>query len=265
MDWWSDLYWHMIDLWSVFWLFYPVLGLVNRKVNGQESCHPEIHPPEFYLMWTMICISRMFSMSLWGRHFILGAVLLRWTLPLLSFYMLYMSHSNLDKHKAWLSIYHPAMISWTRYLTQNGLAVFAWWTLLNSLVDLGIVIKYNGGVPDPLVSTVVLSLVSLCAIIWLILQSFLLTKYLRHTFGVYAIIILGLGAMFTRSYRLHDLGVNTVYCGFLMLLMTILSIIHLISACLGTDKTSSQVVEPHMTFVKTVCQPESNPKNKLYK
>lgn len=46
-----------------------------------------------------------------------------------------------------------------------------------------------------------------------ILQSFLLTKYLRHTFSVYAILIVGLGAMFTRSYRIHDLAANTVYCG----------------------------------------------------
>lgn len=46
-----------------------------------------------------------------------------------------------------------------------------------------------------------------------ILQSFLLTKYLRYTFCVYSILILGLGAMFTRSYRVHELAANTVYCG----------------------------------------------------
>lgn len=46
-----------------------------------------------------------------------------------------------------------------------------------------------------------------------ILQSFLFNKYLSHTFSVYAVLILGLGAMFTRSYRFHDLAANTVYCG----------------------------------------------------
>lgn len=46
-----------------------------------------------------------------------------------------------------------------------------------------------------------------------ILQIFLLNKYLRHTFSVYPILILGLGAMFTRSYNVQHLAANTVYCG----------------------------------------------------
>lgn len=49
---------------------------------------------------------------------ILGAVILRWILPVLSFYMLYMSYSNLNKHKAWLAINNPSVISWTRYLVR---------------------------------------------------------------------------------------------------------------------------------------------------
>ncbi|XP_054479273.1 uncharacterized protein LOC129111009 [Anoplopoma fimbria] len=240
MDWWSNGYWILIDLWSKAWLLYAVVNLYKRNVLG-----PEIHPPVFYLMWTMINIARMCSMSLWDRHDILGAVVLGWILTVLSFYMLYVSYSNLDKHKAWLTINNPGVISWTRYLTQNGLAVFAWWSLLNALVGLGIVLKYKASVPDPLMSTIVLTIVSSCTVIWFILQSCLLAKYLRYTFSVYAILVLGLGAMFTRSYRFHDLGANTVYCGFLMLLMTIMSLIHLISACFHTDKSST---EPYVRF-----------------
>ncbi|KAF1373095.1 hypothetical protein PFLUV_G00256760 [Perca fluviatilis] len=244
MDWWSESFWIMVDLWSKAWLLYAVVSLFKRNVLG-----PEIHPPVFYLMWTMINIARMFSMTLWDRHNILGAVLVWWNLPVISFYMLYMSYSNLNKHKAWLAINNPHVISWTRYLTQNGLAVFAWWSLLNAVVGLGIVLKYKHDVPDPLISTIVLTIVSVCTIIWFILQSFLLTKYMRYTFSVYAILILGLGAMFTRSYRVHDLAANTAYCGFLMLLMTIMSLIHLISSCLHTKKSSKpDPTEPYMPF-----------------
>ncbi|XP_049913253.1 uncharacterized protein LOC126398094 [Epinephelus moara] len=249
LDWWSDCYWIIVDLWSMAWLLYAVVGLFKRNVLGPESCCPEIHPPVFYFMWTMINIARMCSMALWDRHCIHGAVILEWILLVLSFYMLYMSYSNLDKHKVWLAINNPSVISWTHYLTQNGLAVFAWWSLLNAVVGLGIVLKYKIDVPDPLISTVVLTIISLCAINWFILQIFLLAKYTRYTFSVYAMLILGLGAMFTRSYRVHDLATNTVYCGFLMLLMTVMNLIHLISACLHTDKSSKPVaMEPSVTF-----------------
>ncbi|XP_034428337.1 uncharacterized protein LOC117753919 [Hippoglossus hippoglossus] len=238
MDWWSDIYWIMIDFWSIAWLMYAVVGLFRRNVLGPRSCNHDIHPPEFYLLWTIINIVRICSMSLWDSHDFLGVVFLRWILPVLSFCMLFKSYSILDTHKSWLAINNPSVILWTRYLTQNGLAVFAWWSLLDAVVGLGIVFKYKDNVPDPLVSTAVLTIISLCTITWFILETFLLTKYLRHTFSVYPLLILSLGAMFTRSYRIHDLSANTIYCGSLMLLMTIMSLIHLISSCLCTDKSS---------------------------
>ncbi|XP_051267327.1 uncharacterized protein LOC127369723 [Dicentrarchus labrax] len=268
MDWWSGSYCIMIDFWSKAWLLHAVVNLFKRNVLGPVSCNPEIHPPVFYLMWTMINIARMCSMSLWDRHDILAAVALSWILPVLSFYMLYMSYSNLNKHKAWLAINNSSVISWTRYLTQNGLAVFAWWALLNAVVGLGIVFKYKVGVPDPLISTIVLTIVFLCTVTWFILQRFLLNKYLRYTFSVYPILILGLGAMFTRSYCVNDLAANTVYCGFLMLLMTTMSLVHLISECLHTDESSKPLAtEPYLSFegCETVCRPEGTIKHKPQK
>lgn len=49
---------------------------------------------------------------------ILGAVILRWILPVFSFYMLYMSYCHLNKHKRWLAINNPNVISLTRYLVR---------------------------------------------------------------------------------------------------------------------------------------------------
>ncbi|TNN73401.1 hypothetical protein EYF80_016355 [Liparis tanakae] len=203
MDWWSNSYWDIVDLWSKAWLLYAVVNL--------------------------------------SKSDIVGAVILEWILPVLSFSMLYTSYCNLNQHAAWLSANSPRVVLWTRYLTQNGLAVFGWWSLLNAVVGLGIVLKYKASVPDPLMSTIVLTIISSFAIIWFILQSCLLAKYMRYTFSVYAILVLGLGAMFTRSYRYHDLSENTVYCGFLMLLMTAMSLIHVISTCLHTAESSKPV------------------------
>ncbi|XP_034005428.1 uncharacterized protein LOC117497564 [Trematomus bernacchii] len=236
MDWWSERFWVIVDIWCMAWLVYAVVSLFKRNAHGPESCNPEIHPPAFFFIWTLVNIARMCSMAFWDRHDICGAVFLEWTLPILSFNMLFMSCSNLDEHKERLVSSNQNVIWWTRYLTQNGLALFVWWTLLKAMLGFGIVLKYKAGVSDPLVSTVVLTVLSLFTTTWFILQSSLLTKYMRYTFTVYPILILGLGAMFTRSYRIHNLAANTIYCGFLMLLMTIMSLIQLISACLYTDK-----------------------------
>ncbi|XP_047424417.1 uncharacterized protein LOC124995787 [Mugil cephalus] len=263
MDWWSENYCIIIDLWSKAWLLDAVVNLCRRNVFGPVSCNPELHPPVFYQLWATVNIARMYSMYLWSRQFILGAVLLQWIPPVFSFCMLYMSYSNLSKHKAWLAINSPSMISRIRYLTQNGLALFAWWSLLNALVGLGVVLKHKAGVPDPLVSTIVLTIVSLCIITWFVLQTFLLTKYMCHTFTVYAVVVMSLGSMFTRSYHIRDLAANTVYCGFIMLMTTIMSLIHLVTVCLCTDESSKPLVMEPLKFddCVTVCQLEGSVKN----
>ncbi|KAM8823657.1 uncharacterized protein AB9W97_005456 [Spinachia spinachia] len=232
MDWWSDSCWLIIDLWSKGWLLYAVFNIIRTDLG------PELHPPVFYLLWTTINVARMCLMHLWDKHDLLGAVLLGWVPPVLALYMLYVSCSHLGKHEAWLAVNRPRVISCTRYLIQNGLAAFAWWSLLSAVLGLGVALKYKACVPDPLTSTVVLTAVSSCSIIWFILQSCLLAKYMRHVFSVYAILILGLGAMFTRSYRFQDLAANTVYCGFLMLLMTVMNTIHTVSLCLHADESN---------------------------
>lgn len=51
---------------------------------------------------------------------VFGAVLLSCSQPVLSFYMLCISYSNLNKHKSWLAINNPVVISWTRYLVRSN-------------------------------------------------------------------------------------------------------------------------------------------------
>ncbi|KAF7213405.1 uncharacterized protein [Nothobranchius furzeri] len=262
MDWWSETYWILIDLWSKAWLIYAVVSLFKRNVLGPEAWNPEIHPPKFYLMWATVNITRVCSMPFWDQRFILSAVVLRWILPVYSFGMLYISYSNLSKHKSWLAINNPSVIHWTRYLTQNGLAAFAWWSVLHAAVGLGLVLKYYAFVEDPLVSTIILAIIFLCIITWFILQNFFFSKHMRHTFSVYAVLVLGLGSMFTSSYRVQNLSINTAICGIMMLLVTIMSFIHLISTCV--DKSSKPVaVEPYRRHdgCETVCQLGGKPKS----
>ncbi|XP_017261837.1 uncharacterized protein LOC108230280 [Kryptolebias marmoratus] len=263
MDRWSENCWILIDLWSKGWLVCAAVSLFKRNVLGPESCNPEIHPPKFYLMWATINITRMSSMFLWSQYFILSAVVFRWILPAYSFCMLYISYTNLRQHKAWLAINNPSGILVTRYLTQNGLAVFAWWSLLHTVVDFGVVLKYYAYLEDPLVSTIVLFIIFLCIITWFSLQSFFCTKYMHHTYSVYAILVLGLGSMFTSSYRVQNFSVNTAICGVIMILVTIMSFIHLIQACAGKTRRPL-AVEPSLKLkgCETVCDLEGNIKHK---
>ncbi|XP_056155784.1 uncharacterized protein LOC130130078 [Lampris incognitus] len=261
MDQWAENFWIMSHIWSTAWLLQAAINLFRRNVLGPVSCNPEIHPPLFYLMWAIINTARICGMFLWSKHDLLGVLFLKWLLPVYSFYMLHMSSCNLSKHRVWLAINNPSETWWIRYLTQNGLALFATWTLLEANITLGIVFKYRAGLQDPMASSVVLTVLLLCMIIWFVYERFLFINHIRYTFCVYPTLILGLGAMFTRSYRVNDLSTNTIFCGSLMLLATLLSCVHLSSLCCFIQKppTFRGQQEPcvRCEACETVCRPES--------
>ncbi|CAB1340706.1 unnamed protein product, partial [Coregonus sp. 'balchen'] len=157
MDCWADNTWIMLRIWSSAWLIHSLFTVFQSDL--------------------------------------LPSLFFKWVMPVHSFQMLYVSYRNLHNHRAWLAINNPKEPWWTRYLTQNGLAVFGWWTLLEALVSLGVVLRYQAGLPDPLVSSMVLTLLLLGMLIWFVFESFIFSKYIRYTFTVYPVLIVGLGAM----------------------------------------------------------------------
>ncbi|XP_010883777.1 uncharacterized protein LOC105019353 [Esox lucius] len=257
MDGWADNTWIMLCIWNTAWLIHSLFTVFQRNVSGPVSCNPEIHPPSFYLIWTVINIAKISWLFLWARHYLLLSLFFKWVIPVHCFHMLFVSYRNLQRHSAWLAINNPREPWWTRYLTQNGLALFGWWTLLEALISLGVVMRYQAGVSDSLVSSLVLTLLLLGMLTWFVFESFIFSKYIRYTFTAYPVLILGLGAMFSRGYRVHDLPPNTVYCGFLMLVATVLNCLRLIATCFCPDDTfQCSSKEPNLKpdFCKTVHQ-----------
>ncbi|KAJ0022864.1 hypothetical protein NQD34_014998 [Periophthalmus magnuspinnatus] len=260
MDRWAQNNWLMVDCWSLVSLVEAVYRLWKRNVFGPEACNPELHPPLFYLMWASVNSARICCMLMWDRHEIVAAFVFSAMQPPIGFYMLYTSYYNLNKHKTWLTINNRNVIWWMRYLAQSGLALSSWWTIQIAAVNFGIVLKYKAGVQDPGASTLVLTTVLLATVIWFFLQSVFYLKYMRYTFTVYPILILGLGAMFTTSFQVNNITANTVYCGFLMLLITIMCSVHLILACMYKGSSHKPgPVQPGLTLENcaVVCQHES--------
>ncbi|KAL1006815.1 hypothetical protein UPYG_G00077530 [Umbra pygmaea] len=262
MDSWADSTWILLRLWNTAWLLHAIFTVYQRNVSGPVSCNPEIHPPFFYLMWTMINVAKITWLFLWNKHYLLLSLFFIWIIPVNSFHMLFVSYRNLYRHRAWLAINNPKVPWLTRYLTQNGIALFGWWTLQEALVCSAVVLRYQGGLSDSLVSSLVLTLLLLGMLIWFVFESVIFSKYIRYTFTVYPVLIVGLGAMFSRGYRVHDLPTSTIYCGFLMLVATLLNVVRLITTCFCPDYTFKYLTKTPNNkpdFCKTVFQP--NEKN----
>lgn len=239
MDWWAEYTWILVCVWNTAWLLYSLINVFRRNIFGPLSCNPEIHPPAFFLIWVVVNTSKIGGMFLWDQQDLWGTLFFKLIMPLYSFFMLYMSYRNLYRHRTLLAINNPKEIWYTRYMIQNGLAMFAWLTLLEALVCLGVVLKFKAGLQDPVASSLVLTLLLLGMLLWFVFESVLFTKYIRYTLTVYPVLVLSLGSMFTKGYQVNSLGPNTIYCGFLMLIATILNSVQLIAACFYNDEASN--------------------------
>ncbi|XP_036377830.1 uncharacterized protein LOC118773148 [Megalops cyprinoides] len=236
LDHWVSSTWIMLTAWSAGWLFYALTTVIRRNALGPVCCNPEIHPPSFYLIWILINVLRISWLFLWDRQYIIRSLGLKILIPFSTYVMLFVSYRNLHQHQSWFATNSPNEIWFIRFMTQNGLALFATLSSIEALINMGVALKYSAGLQDPLVSTVVLTVLFVGLLVWFTFESFIFEKYTRYTFTVYPVVVLCLGAMFTRSYRVNDIALNTIYCGFLMIAATILNTIRLIAACFYTDK-----------------------------
>ncbi|XP_057679951.1 uncharacterized protein LOC130908501 [Corythoichthys intestinalis] len=264
MDIWSNELWFIVVMWCEWWLIAACYSLCKR--GNRDHCNPEILPPLFYLTWIVVCCAGVGSLILWDRRFVLGAVILSWIQTLLSFGMLILSFRNLYRLKTWLFHNDPKRVGWIRYWVQNGLGLYFGWSFLNSLIHLGIALKYIAGVEDPLVSTIILTILLVCSLVWCFLQSFLLREYIRYNFTTYIILILGLAAICSRGYWHYGFSRNMIYCGCLFLLLIAMSVAQMITLCMCPDKASGPVaMESRRTFgvSGTVVDTEQHQQNKM--
>ncbi|XP_057681068.1 uncharacterized protein LOC130909035 [Corythoichthys intestinalis] len=239
MDTWLNDVWFILGILSNWWLTVACYSLYKR--GKRDPCNPEILPPLFYLTWIVVCCAGLGSSLLWDRRLVLGAVILSWIQTLLSFGMLVVSYRNLYRFKTWLFHNDPEKIGWIRFWAQNGLGLFFGWSFLNSLLHLGIALKYNAGVEDHYVSTIILTIVLVCSLVWCFLQSFLLRDYMRYNCTTYIILILGMAAIFSRGYGHYGFSTNMIYCGGLFLLLIAMSVAQIITLCMCPDKASGPV------------------------
>ncbi|KAH0621832.1 hypothetical protein JD844_023484 [Phrynosoma platyrhinos] len=110
-------------------------------------------------------------------------------------------------------------------LVQNGIALYATWTTIATILNFTIVLIYNG-----YASNVTATIISLCIlfvelIVWFYLENFLFDKYVRYNLTVYPVVILALcGIMQKNSIDFSSKASNIITAVLLVVTCVIFSI-----------------------------------------
>uniref|UniRef100_A0AAV2L8X5 Uncharacterized protein n=1 Tax=Knipowitschia caucasica TaxID=637954 RepID=A0AAV2L8X5_KNICA len=163
-------------------------------------------------------LSTLFRKNAYGYVYCSLAVL-----PLIAF-----SCIGLHAYGAWLHKYHRADSYRIRVLVQNGIAIYATWTTIASLVNLNIVLVTEANMSQNDAATTTLSILLVVIVTWFVLENWLLEKHVRYIVSIYPTVIYGLVGVFTKIFDPEITSRNDIFIVALLATASVLFVLRIV-------------------------------------
>ena len=166
---------------------------------------------------------------LWDRQYIGWACFVIVFTPLTLYVSLYFSFYRLYRS---LTILRSGGLSkeiWLiRILVQNGVAFFATWVTIATFLNLAIVMNYVWGVGMTTSCIIALSLLAFDILLWFVLETFVVDKYVRYTFSPYVVLIVGLSGSLSKNFDLDKNCATSIMTAVLLVVVVLLAIVKVV-------------------------------------
>ncbi|XP_008503220.2 uncharacterized protein LOC103538593 [Calypte anna] len=208
---WTFLIWNVIYAWQLAWLLYALSGICRRNEFGYVYIKPDLLPIPFYVMWILNNGLNVGWLFLWDREFLLPALVFLAALTLTTCAALFISHRALSIHSSWFVKGHKAELWLIRVLVQNGLALYATWAVIATLLNFAVVLIYKWNVSNEKATTASLSILVLDLVLWFYLENFFLDKYVRYNLTIYPVVIIALAGSASKNVSFSSPTTNSIF------------------------------------------------------
>lgn len=198
---WTFAIWGIIYTFLALVLVYILSGICRKNAYGYVYCSPPVLPHGFFVAWCLNLVLNIGWLLLWDRKFAVAALVFLILITLTNYSVIFFSCWGLSNYGAWLDKYHKADLWLHRVLIQNGVAIYATWTTIASLVNLTIVLNYDANMPHTDAATLSLSVLIVVLIVWFILENSVLDKHVRFILTIYPVVIWALTGVFLKNYN----------------------------------------------------------------
>ncbi|XP_062891300.1 uncharacterized protein LOC134338921 isoform X2 [Mobula hypostoma] len=175
---WTFSIWGIIYTWQAVWLVYVLIGLCQR-------------------------------------HIILALIFLA-LIAFTNYVVLFFCYRGLFTQGPWLQEYRKVDLWLVRILVQNGIAVYATWTTIATLLNFAVVLTYSANISTVTSGTTCLSLLAIEVVLWFGLENFVFDKYVRYTLTIYPVIIVALSGSLDNHYNATSPTRNNIYIAVLL-------------------------------------------------
>lgn len=215
------------SIWGVIysWLFFMNIYFLSWLCRGLYSS-PAILPSVFFVSWIVNLILNCSWLVLWDRELMIPALIVLALIAFTNYLLIYFSCVGLRAHGSWLKQHHPKDLFFIVVLVQNGVATYATWTTIATLLNFTVVLNL-ASVSATNAATASLCMLLLEVIIWFSVENFLIEKHVRYILSVYPVIIYALSGSLSKHYDSTAPGRNAVFSVVLLVLACIVFVVRL--------------------------------------
>ncbi|KAF3698863.1 hypothetical protein EXN66_Car014550 [Channa argus] len=209
------------SIWGVIytWLTLMVLYITSYVCRGSwAQC---LLSYTFYFCWLSNMVLNITWLLVWDRELMLVALVVLILMAISSYSALFCCCFATDYFGLWLQTYHRKDLACLRILLQNGLALYATWISIASLVNFSLVL-HLWGVDKSTAATASLCILFAEVVAWFILENWVLDRWVRNILTVYPVVIVALVGNIFRHFNLSDPTPNSVFMVVLLVLACVL-------------------------------------------
>ncbi|XP_070784656.1 uncharacterized protein [Enoplosus armatus] len=208
---WTFTIWSIIYIFLALVLVYVFSGIFRKNAYGYVYCSPAVLPHGFFAIWCLNLSLNTAWLFLWDRKLMPAALAFLILIALTNYVVIFFSCHGLHNYGAWLSKYHKVDLWLHRVLVQNGVAIYATWTTIASLINLTIVLTKDANMSQTDAATVSLSVLTVVLFVWFLLENSVLDKHVRYILSIYPVVIWALTGVFTKNNNAAAPSRNNVF------------------------------------------------------
>ncbi|XP_053739708.1 uncharacterized protein LOC128769760 [Synchiropus splendidus] len=209
------------SIWGVIyaWLTLMVIYITFYVFRGSwAQC---LLPYAFYFSWLSNMVLNMIWLLVWDREAMLASLVVLVLVTLSCYAALFFCCFATDYYGLWLQTYYPRDLAGLRILVQNGLALYATWVSIASLINFSVVL-HLWGVVKSTAATASLCILFAELVAWFILENWVLDRWVRYILTVYPVVIVALVGNLYKHYDPQDPSPNSIFMVALLVVACVL-------------------------------------------
>ncbi|XP_070576281.1 uncharacterized protein [Ptychodera flava] len=213
---WTFNIWTVIYIWLVLAILYTWTTLCRKNKTDYVYVRPKVLTFPFY-----ICLSINFGLNvtwlfLWDRQYVPFCALVNSLLCFTLYICIGASHANLYQYLPRMMSSQKLDVWCIRILIHNGLAIYATWCTIATLLNIGTILVYWVGLSQETAGIICLSVLAFEVVLWAILETLVLDRWFRYTLIIWPVVIWALAGIL---YANWDLTAVTCIYSFVLIVL----------------------------------------------